>query len=104
MRVNYTQKNGFKQVREVPANLTNEEEYKRGILVGPPDLSGLGLPVDQTKQLNNWLVDQGLTEFQILGRPGNYDKLLTGIQDVIGKKDKELMVRVLTIFQDFNGG
>jgi hypothetical protein len=105
MRVNYTQKNGFKQIREVPANVTNEQEYSRGIFIGPPDLSGLGLPLEQTKQLNNWLVDQELVEFSALGRPGNYDKLLAGIRAVTGKADKELMVRVLIIYQDyFDGG
>lgn len=105
MRVNYTQTNGFKQVREVPATVTDPKEYVRGALIGPPDLSDLGLSLEQTKKLNNWLVDQGLAEYAAINKPKGYDKVLAGIKNVTGNADKKLMLRLLVIYQDyFNGG
>lgn len=103
MLVTYTQKNGFKQVREVPANLTDEKDYSRGILVGPPDLSDLRLPLEKERALNNLLVERNLATFAAAQR--NRNQLMDVIKEIYGLKDKDKMIELLIIYQNyFNGG
>lgn len=39
---------------------TPEKEYEQGAILGPPDLSPLGLTEEQQKRLHNSLVEEGL--------------------------------------------
>ena len=56
---------GLKEVREVP-NGAFPRDYHKGVLVGPPDLTPLGLPFSKMVALNNRLVEEGIIEFEDL--------------------------------------
>lgn len=53
-RSNYTDPEGMKKVVLLPEGAPESEAY-RGIVVGPPDLSSLGLPKETEVRLNNEL-------------------------------------------------
>lgn len=53
------EKDGRKYKVQVPEN-ADPETWKYGITIGPPDLSGLGLPPVVTTRLHNELFNRGL--------------------------------------------
>lgn len=74
-KVIYTDKDGWKQVRLVPNDLS-PLEYYQGILIGPPDLSSLSLDGDTLRALNNALVEAELITFEDLnGRRADLFKI-----------------------------
>lgn len=52
-------RNGMRKMVEIPDDAP-DEHHRFGVLIGPPDLSGLGLPRDLEKRLNNALFDRGI--------------------------------------------
>lgn len=50
---------GKEYVVLVPQDAT-EAQYERGLIVGPPDLSSLGLPSELELRLHNELLNRGL--------------------------------------------
>lgn len=58
-RVEYKDKNGYKFLVEIPAGAA-PEMAKHGVVIGPPDLSELGLPKAVEVRLNNALYDRRL--------------------------------------------
>lgn len=60
--VTYKDKRGRLFSVNVPDNSV-EEDYKHGIVVGPPDLSDLGLPSSFEVRLNNELFHRGILTF-----------------------------------------
>lgn len=59
MIVTTERNDGRKYKVQVPENAT-PETWKYGITIGPPDLSGLGLPPAVTTRLHNELFNRGL--------------------------------------------
>lgn len=57
--VKYTDAKGNAKVVEVPNDAT-PDMYKWGVVLGPPDLTPLGLPKEQLQQLYKLLVDNNL--------------------------------------------
>ena len=85
------------QIREVPKG-TDQEQYKYGIVIGPPDLSSLGHSPEITKKLNNGLVKSGIVCYEdTKGRRGT---ILDLIAKTTGKKDKEALKQLLILFQE----
>jgi hypothetical protein len=60
-RVSYIDPNGMKKVVLLPEGAP-ESEAARGIPVGPPDLSSLGLPYETQVRLNNELHARGIID------------------------------------------
>jgi hypothetical protein len=58
-QVKYTDLIGRVFLVELPDNAP-EEHAEMGAIVGPPDLSGLGLPLEMEVRLNNSLYARGL--------------------------------------------
>lgn len=54
-----TERDGFKYKVQVPDSAP-KHMWHAGVVVGPPDLSGLDLPVDVRRRLNNELFVRGL--------------------------------------------
>lgn len=77
----YTNEEGFKEIRRVPDN-ASYLDYPYGALVGPPDLSELGLTAKKAKELNHALVDANLVSLRLLG--GKRIELIRIIERVLG--------------------
>lgn len=67
MIVHYTNQQGFKYLVAVPDN-TAAEYYSHGAIIGPPDLSELGLVAADLQKLHNGLVDIGVYNGDTLDR------------------------------------
>lgn len=93
MRIPYTNKRGFKQIREVPEG----GDGSRGALVGPPDLSDLGLRESELQELNNLLCDAGLVDYE--STINSRTKLIEVVQKFTGNRDKAFMIQILVIYQ-----
>lgn len=79
-RVVYTDSDGLKWIVDVPDHYS-EEEYEKGLVVGPPDLSDLNIHRYKLKKLNHALVDAGLIEpGDLLGRRIELRKILKALQ------------------------
>ena len=94
----YVDRRGFKQIREVAAG-TMPNDYHCGVVIGPPDLSTVGLSLMKTKALNNLLVDAMLIEYVDLR--GNRPVLMAILKKFVNdKKDlRGLRDKVLAIYQ-----
>jgi len=102
MRVNYKLENGSIQIKEVPDE-ASPEQYKYGILIGPPDLSGLSLTNRQIKQLSSELALKGFGDYS--DTQGRRSELLDIIRTVLNKRDKNLLKQILEIYQaEYFGG
>ena len=96
MRVNYVSENGLPQIREVPDG-ADPKTYKYGILIGPPDLSDLSLSNKQIRELTKELVKLDIGDYN--DTRGRRNEILDALKRVVGRKDKELLRQVLTIYQ-----
>ncbi len=102
MRVNYKLDNGSIQIREVPDE-ASPEQYKYGIVIGPPDLSGLSLTNKQIKQLSSELALRGFGDYS--DTQGRRSELLDVIRTVVGRRDKIVLKHILEIYQaEYFGG
>lgn len=97
MFVDYTDKRGWKQLREVPDGLLTTDDYGKGILIGPPDISSLPLSDERQRLLNNLLCEAGMYDYT--GIKGRRRELLDIIQRVNGSRDMELLKQILAIYQ-----
>ena len=79
--VTYTNQEGMKEIRRVPQD-SSPLDYHTGILVGPPDFSGLQLEQKIILILNNALVDAGLVSYPDLN--GKRAQLLRIVQELPG--------------------
>lgn len=98
--VKYTNTKGYKQYREVPDN-TDESDFGKGILIGPPDLSSVPLSEFKRRQLNNILFSMGLLTYKQLS--GNRGRLVTElVKDFkMSKKDAALIRNwIVSIYQN----
>jgi hypothetical protein len=89
----YTDENGFRYVVEVPPG-TDPAQYKRGIRLGPPDLSSLKLSQDVLRELHNGLVEKRLLYAPDIEKPGRMQEVLALLQAVT-KNAKDQQVRDL---------
>lgn len=97
--VTYTTEDGFTQIREVPHH-TAYDDYHKGVLVGPPDLSVTELSYDLCRQLNNLLVKAEWLDYEDIS--GNRANLLRLIQDQLDtdvKTARELRNKVVMAYQ-----
>lgn len=62
-RVVYTDSEEYKWVVEVPDNLVDKEQYKYGIVLGPPTLELLQLDKESERKLSNALCDAGIYDY-----------------------------------------
>lgn len=89
----YTDENGFRYVVEVPAG-TDPAQYRRGIRLGPPDLSSLKLDRDQLRELHNSLVEKRLLYAPDIEKPGRMQEVYVLLQAAT-KNAKDSQVRDL---------
>ena len=94
----YTNAQGLKEVRRVPQGLP-PSGYSRGVLVGPPDLSSVGLEMSALVSLNNRLVDLGLITYDDLR--GNRADFVRAVKEALGdRQDTAYVVKcVLSVYQ-----
>lgn len=86
IEVVYTNKEGYKEVRKVPKDVS-PTTYDEGIFVGPPDITGLGLKKKDKLVLNNALVEVGYLDFPSLS--SERANLLRLIKDRLKVSDEE---------------
>src|SRR5574341_2154527 len=97
-RVIYTE-GGMKEVRKVPQG-ASPLDYNQGILVGPPDLSGLPLSKEAVILLNNALVDAGLVSYPDLnGKRALLLQIVQGLPDVSVAQATSLRFEILGLYQ-----
>jgi hypothetical protein len=77
----------------VPDN-AEEYEYSRGVVIGPPDLSSLGLPIEIETRLNDELYARGLIGINDVRK--NRQEVLYALQTA-------LAVTVERIMECYNG-
>lgn len=97
MFVDYTDKRGWKQLREVPNGLLTTDDYSKGILIGPPDLSSLPLSDKQQRLLNNLLFGAGMYEYPNI--KSRRRELLDMIYHISGGRDTELLKQIIALYQ-----
>lgn len=97
--VKYTDDEGLTWVVSVVED-TAEEDYDQGIVLGPPDLTPLGLPRADFVRLHNKLVEVGLYEAPALM---GQRVLLTQLLQQLGLP-RTLLRELLSLFQrDYYG-
>lgn len=75
-------------------------EYHQGILVGPPDFSGLPLSEEMIRLLNNTLVDAGLVSYPDLnGKRLNLLRIVQGLPGVDSAQATSLRLEILGLYQ-----
>ena len=95
--VEYTDAEGLRTMRRVPADMY-KEDWGMGILVGPPPLDTLGLPERIQTKLNNELVNRRLITYaDVRKRPQD---LFAALQATF-KTDVQTLQR---LFHEFEGG
>lgn len=97
MFVDYTDKRGWKQLREVPDGLLTTDDYSKGILVGPPDCSSLPLSSEKQRLLNNLLFEAGMVEYANI--KGRRRELLDIVQRLTGGRDTDLLKHIIALYQ-----
>jgi hypothetical protein len=97
-RVVYTNEDGFKEIREVPNNLS-PSDYYMGILIGPPDLSSVTKNKMKLRLLNNALVDAKLIQWPDLA--GQRHKLTEIVSRLWQKTEdrRHIKYKILVIYQ-----
>lgn len=97
MFVDYTDKRGWKQLREVPDGLLTTDDYSKGILVGPPDLSSLPLSGERQRLLNNLLFEAGMYEYPNI--KSRRRELLDITRRISGRRDTDLLKQIIALYQ-----
>lgn len=90
--VKYTDGEGFAYLVRVPAGVP-ERDYKLGIRLGPPDLSGVGLPKEQEIRLRNALVEAQMVNAETIR--GSASKLFQVVHNTFPKSDARAIVRLI---------
>src|SRR5574342_339281 len=86
----HTNSSGYKEFRRVPSG-SSPTTYHQGIVIGPVDISSLPLTAKQRKELNNFLVDNGISSYKNL--LGNKRAILKFLTDLGLKELKAVEVR-----------
>lgn len=95
--VKYNDDNGFLWAVVVPPNV-EKDQWEYGVVIGPPDLSGLGLTKNETKRLHNALVEADL--YSVKTVKGNTGELLALLKKLFPKKNgKELVRQIKSVLQ-----
>lgn len=95
--VKYVDEQGFAWLKRVK-DKTVPTMYRRGITIGPPDLSSLSLEQDELKRLQNALVDAYLVNAELIR--GNVTQLHNVIKGALPHKNtRELVKQVKVIYQ-----
>jgi hypothetical protein len=99
----YTDKEGYRRVYEVPANLVDDNMIKHGICLGPPDLSSLFTDEDQRRDLSNALCDLGVYDYESMN--GQRAAVHGVLRTMFGSDNsKTILIGLITIYQqDFRG-
>lgn len=87
----YTDQQGYKWTVEVPVG-TKPENYARGLHLGPPDLTELGLVPEVQRDLHNKLMDHRILSAKDLEQPGQMAKVLTLVQATVGSATNAIEV------------
>lgn len=97
--VKYTDDNGYWKVADVPDDVT-PDKYHRGVQLGPPDLSGLELPVTTLRELYERLVQADLyIAPQLMGKRAQLRQILksAGVSiDLLGQVINKYQERYYT--------
>lgn len=98
MKVVYTNREGFSEVREVPNGLPSKD-YDKGILIGPPDLSPLKLKKEDRIKLTNALVKEGFLSWKDFS--GRRHVLMTILGTIVPDRSKKIELRnkIFEIYQ-----
>lgn len=95
----YTTSDGLQEFRKVPTYL-HPSDYGTGILVGPPDLTELGLSRKDTKALNHALVDAKFVDYKSLtGRRKDLLSIVKKALKCTDAKATELRLKVIGLYQ-----
>lgn len=95
----YTTNQGWLEFRKVPHNL-HPADYYKGLLVGPPDLTSLGLSEEDTLALNNALVGAGYADYKSLA--GRRLNLLRLVESTLGISEEEavkIRLQIIGLYQ-----
>lgn len=95
----YTTSSGWLEFRKVPHDL-HPADYCKGLLVGPPDLTELGLSEEDTLTLNNALVSAGYADYKSLA--GRRLDLLRTVKSVLGISDEDaskIRLKIIGLYQ-----
>lgn len=97
--VTYTNEQGLKKVVEVPYNLVDKTQYRHGILLGPPDLSSIGLNSENTRLLNDALCDLGILDYATMS--GRRHQALEAIKTFVfdDQQAKEILGSLIALYQ-----
>jgi hypothetical protein len=88
----YTDTKGFSWLVRVNDS-TQPKDYRSGIRVGPPDLSGLHLPEEQIKVLQNRLVEASLVNAELIR--GSVSKLHNLVKNTLPTAPTKEVVRAI---------
>ena len=93
VRIEYKDEEGRKYLVELPEE--HQDMPESGIVIGPPDLSELGLPIEYEVKLNNQLYDRKLFKLaDVRRRPEDIDAALKAIFHLDVRKIRNLYKEV----------